>query len=580
MSDEPASMAILDAALAYAASGWPVFPVHSIVSGHCTCGNPSCEHPGKHPRTAHGLDDASTDEQSILDWWRQWPASNIGLAAGAGGLTVIDVDVKDGLEHLGELELTTTRTAKSGGGGFHFYYQGATKAHNVLPGVHMKSIGGYVIAPPSLHVSGGTYQWVNEDAPIVPVPSMFCNGKSEQAIPDHVIQPDAKQWVAELLSADCPEGQRDTVLTRLAGYFRNILPPAVTLSIMAVWNAEHCQPPLSLRQVTDNVMHKYRRYAGASGDETDDWTGLSLMEADLHDPSWIVEGLLPEGLTWLAGRPKRGKSWLVLQIALDIVLGTASLGRPCAQGRVLYLALEDSPRRMKRRLALMGAAKSPELGNLIIKTRFPSLEDGGLAALIEAIEKYGPVLVVIDTLSRLMGRVDQDSNADMTATLDPIQKLALGRNIAIVVVDHHRKPGMEILDAIDDVIGSTAKTGVADAIWGLYRKSHEAQGTLKITGRDVEEAEFAMSWDAVRFHWKVEGSAGERALDQRIKEITAFLRIALEADLKTLASHLGLSEDTLTAITREMKARKIVKETTVTTGQRGRPRFVYSLVGE
>src|SRR5690348_12278227 len=99
----------LAAALDYAQRGWPVFPCHNPVVPRrvgfgcnrmirCSCGEPDfvakeggCKTPGKHPRTQHGVNDATTDEKRIRGWFEYWPDANIGIATG-GGLVGVDVD--------------------------------------------------------------------------------------------------------------------------------------------------------------------------------------------------------------------------------------------------------------------------------------------------------------------------------------------------------------------------------------------------------------------------------------------------------------------------------------------------------
>src|SRR5262245_17069661 len=88
---------ILTTALSYAARGWPVLACHSVQDGRCSCGNTACEHAGKHPRTAHGVKDATTDPATITAWWQQWPDANVAIATGAvSGLVIIDVDPRSG----------------------------------------------------------------------------------------------------------------------------------------------------------------------------------------------------------------------------------------------------------------------------------------------------------------------------------------------------------------------------------------------------------------------------------------------------------------------------------------------------
>jgi hypothetical protein len=124
----------LEAALKYARRGWRVFPLHSPTFDGCSCGSRNCKNAGKHPRTLHGLKDASTDDAVIRGWWKQWPEANIGIATGPkSGFFVLDVDGEDGqaslkiLEALGQLPQTLCAyTGRKGSGGectgFHLYF--------------------------------------------------------------------------------------------------------------------------------------------------------------------------------------------------------------------------------------------------------------------------------------------------------------------------------------------------------------------------------------------------------------------------------------------------------------------------
>jgi hypothetical protein len=162
---------ILEAALGYAARGCPVLPVR-----------------GKVPRTSHGVRDASADAGVIRGWWRGWPDAGVGIATGcASRLVVLDVDPRHGGDDsLRELAariggLTDTVTCLTGGGGTHFYYRhpgGRDVPCRVALGGHagldLRGDGGYVVAPPSLHASGRTYEWDAlahvEDVPLAPCP--------------------------------------------------------------------------------------------------------------------------------------------------------------------------------------------------------------------------------------------------------------------------------------------------------------------------------------------------------------------------------------------------------------------------
>jgi hypothetical protein len=170
MSGAPSNQ-MLDAALEYAAQGRHIFPVHGIRDGCCTCALADCRSPGKHPHVTSWQNVASTDHVTIAQWWHQWPDANIGCACGPSGLLVLDVDPRNGggasyarlVNVHGAID---TLTVETGGGGMHLYFrkpQGLKIAAKSLgadyPGIDVKSDGGYVILPPSVHVSGLRYTW-------------------------------------------------------------------------------------------------------------------------------------------------------------------------------------------------------------------------------------------------------------------------------------------------------------------------------------------------------------------------------------------------------------------------------------
>ncbi|MBP7661590.1 MAG: bifunctional DNA primase/polymerase [Burkholderiaceae bacterium] len=178
---QPGSM--LDYALAYAAIGWPVFPVHSVdqstnadtgeIVSRCSCGDAACDRVGKHPRTANGLKDATTSPDAIAAWWGRWPVANIAVATGAP-CWVLDIDCKNGkrgdlvLEAL-ERErgmLPATLQARSQSGGRHYFFRGLDSVVNSTDklgqGVDVRGAGGYIIVEPS-RISG-TYAFEDWDA--------------------------------------------------------------------------------------------------------------------------------------------------------------------------------------------------------------------------------------------------------------------------------------------------------------------------------------------------------------------------------------------------------------------------------
>jgi hypothetical protein len=176
---------LLDAALGYAARGIPVYPVHwprPILGGAslaCSCPRgPACDRPVKHPLLRHGVRDATTDPNQLGRWWRRWPQANLGLATGIV-FDALDVDGPAGLAALHQLAGTVSlRLAgplvATGGGGWHHWFAPTGLGNRPPRGLahsDWRGRGGAVLAPPSRHVSGRTYQWLR-DLDQVPLPEV------------------------------------------------------------------------------------------------------------------------------------------------------------------------------------------------------------------------------------------------------------------------------------------------------------------------------------------------------------------------------------------------------------------------
>ena len=173
-----------EAAVAYAARGWRVFPLHGIVNGRCTCGR-GCSSPGKHPLARRGVHDASTDAHQVNEWWRRWRRANIGVATGAdSGIVVIDIDLPlalDSIDRLLRQGVVPTLTGLTGGGGVHLVFASedpglgntAGRLPSIdadLPGIDLRGKGGYIVSPPSVHRSGACYEWLDPKTPLAAAP--------------------------------------------------------------------------------------------------------------------------------------------------------------------------------------------------------------------------------------------------------------------------------------------------------------------------------------------------------------------------------------------------------------------------
>src|SRR5829696_8436802 len=242
------------------------------------------------------------------------------------------------------------------------------------------------------------------------------------------------------------------------------------------------------------------------------------------DLKYFVPGLIAEGCTLLAGRPKLGKSWLMLDIGLAVAAGRLCLGETqCEQGDVLYLALEDNERRLQRRIEkVLGAfgVEWPEAFEYAIE--WLRANEGGIEAIRNWVTAAkNPRLVVVDVLMMFRparGRNDHQYEADYNA-IKGLQTLAGEFNIAIVIVHHTRKSGSDV-DPFEKVSGTLGLSGAADAALILDRDGNGA--TLYGRGRDVEEVEVAVEFDKATCRWIILGSAAEvRRTDERSLILTA-----------------------------------------------------------
>jgi hypothetical protein len=230
-----------------------------VRNGHCSCGDPVCKSPGKHPRTPHGVRDATTAAAIIDGWWRRWPDANIGIATGqVSGIVVLDVDDLEALKDLEALHGPLPETASATTGrGQHYYFRcpsNALRSRSVLPGVELRADGAYVVAPPSQHWSGRQYAWdvAPNEAELADLPVWLFESPAHEE----------RQRLGDLPSA-VRQGERNTLLFRYAAAFRRYgLTEDELTAVLAVLNASRCQPPLDERELRGIARSAARYPAG------------------------------------------------------------------------------------------------------------------------------------------------------------------------------------------------------------------------------------------------------------------------------------------------------------------------------
>lgn len=284
------------------------------------------------------------------------------------------------------------------------------------------------------------------------------------------------------------------------------------------------------------------------------WTADQLMATPFPEPKWAVPGIVAEGVTLFAGPPKVGKSWLSLGLGLAIASGGKALDAiPVDPGPVLYLALEDTPRRLQSRMRkILGGQPAP--ANLVIDTTCPTLPEGGADAVAWWLDNNPDArLVVIDVFARMRGLTPPGMgayDADYLA-VTRVKKLADTYGIAVILVHHVRKAGAD--DFLAEVSGTNGLAGAADATLVLKRPRGQADGILCVTGRDVDEAEYALSFQAAAGVWHLlDGPPEEHTLSDTRAAILRHLRGHGASTPKAIAEALNLGHDNVKQTCRRM----------------------------
>jgi hypothetical protein len=258
-------------------------------------------------------------------------------------------------------------------------------------------------------------------------------------------------------------------------------------------------------------------------------TAATLGTINFPEPEWVIEDLLPVGVHLLAGKPKKGKSWMGLGACIAVATDGKAFGIKSVRGGIsLYLGLEDTHRRIRKRLRkVLGDRDMPE--RMYLETEWWRLDEGGAEHLDRWLGDHPDTrLVVIDTLA-MIRKPASGANvyAEDYAALQPLMPIAHKRGVAIVVVYHLRKAAAA--DPMDEISASTGLTAGVDGFLILRRTPGSKGPTLYVDGRDIEEpAEYALHWDLDTATWTIEGDAEEVHLSKERADILLVLNRAAQ----------------------------------------------------
>ena len=602
----PPETEMAHAARELAEMGYHVLPLRWITSaGHCSCSKgAACSSPGKHPCLEHGHLDATTDPAQIRRWWEKWPYANVGIALAQSGLVDVAPDSEEWLTEFRRRGLPPDCLNWHSGGGEghqHFAYrrpEGCLVARRCRSGEFDLLADGLVVVPPSLHASGRRYEWV-----LVPVPPNCLPPAPDWVVEELRGRGDAP--AREDLSGDVETWEGDDPPVPLTGRAARLWSGEETIqgennevdrsgtlhaimktliragateeqAIAATWNRDDrlgyrkfCDRRDPQQEYAREYRHAEERVS-AEDEETRievPWQGRSdgkapsqtardnqsllftlceLEKTEVTEQQWVVPGMIPRsGQTTLAGSPKCGKSLLVTQLAVIAASGGKFLDRDAvSEGDVLYLALEDTKRRLKSRLGRMFPAGGwPE--NCSVALEWRRLDQGGTGDIEEWLTKHPRAnLVIIDTLGRVRPprRSDAAIYDEDYALMARLQTLGRQYNVAILVVHHTRK--MSADNPFDMISGTLGLNGAADSMLVLKRSHGAEEGTLYVTGREVEERELVMRFVKETLTWRALGDAAIYQVTQKQNEvIEALLRAGTPLPPKDLAERLGARND-------------------------------------
>lgn len=445
-------MTKLEAALAYAARGWHVLPVVQN---------------GKIPATAHGVKDATIDQEQIKKWWAQNPELNIGIAAGEkSGVIVFDIDPRNGGESSwgnwgdkfgiapdGAMQLTA-------GGGHHYLadYIADIRSCKLADGIDLLSDGRYFVAYPS-EIDGRRYEWEASSDPFDGVAPFKIPEKWLQAYRD-IKQAGGKKSSTQ--NSGLIKGNRNNGLTSLAGAMRSYgMTEAEILAALSVANETRCEMPLPASEIAQ-IVRSVGRYEPEKDIAADASLGADAADAILDalksetseyyltratsylsQPSplfWVVKNWLPDGgVAMVYGESGAGKTFITLDLACCISSGKDWHGHKTKKGVVVYLAGEGNYGIRQRVAAWCKQNNTAALDDLLISNKAIDIDTPFSASqIINAVKEItaeNVAIIFIDTVNNHMSG-DENSAKDTRAFLNScnIAAKALG---AAICLNHH-----------------------------------------------------------------------------------------------------------------------------------------------
>lgn len=457
-------MTMLEWALKYAEQGFAVFPLAPR---------------SKTPATAHGFKDATTDEAQIRNWWTKRPDANIGVATGHG-LVVIDVDDKPEEGKLGGYdlkkwekehgELPQTWTVITGSGGMHYWYRTQENFKNtveILGAIDVRSLGGYVVAPPSIHPNGKLYSWeASGDPDDIDIADL--SGSALELLRSYGAKAGSrnknKTPYKELKKLSA--GSRQDSLVNLIGSLINLgLAPETIEESVRKENELKGDPPYTEEELRKQIFPLIYRGYTPTGDYTDTVAPAPVLddgikEDELEMPTldmiekkkieWLELGYIPKGtITIVCGDGGVGKTSLWCSIAASISRGEQTLLTAGTQvhtdilrdnRKVMFFSGEDDAGAvLKGKLESVNADQKNIYLFDMADERFKDISFSS-KLLAKLIAKYKPALCIFDPIQSFISKkVKMSERNAMRQEIEPLIQLGSQYGTAFLIIMHTNK---------------------------------------------------------------------------------------------------------------------------------------------
>ena len=404
----------------------------------------------------------ATDEE-LTAWFGNGNQNAIGIVTGViSGIAVVDLDSSEAVEFSRSHDFPPTPLVKTGKG-YHAYYRYTPGIRNFqkrddLPGIDLRGDGGFVVAPPSIHVSGHSYQWVEgkglDDLPLAELPSIILAKR-----PEH------KTSLGDLYRG-VERGSRNDSLTRLAGSWVNDgLSFDECLDMAQIWNSKN-KLPLSGKEIERTVNSIFKKHHADTVKEdpaeclkTDLLSSLlkwnDILSLDVKT-EYLLEKTLPKNsITLLFGRGGVGKTSLCMQIAKAIAQGLSFDALSTMKSPVYYVDFENPLTVLKERVEKIGPCEDLYVWHISNEVQPPKLDSKGW----DLYKQLPPGLLIFDTL-RASHLSDENNSQDMSLIMGRLKVLReMGFTIFLL---HHTPKGNDSIFK-----GSTAILDLCDHVLSL-----------------------------------------------------------------------------------------------------------------